>query len=159
TVEQEFRAGTQTVHYIAFSPNNELLASSGHDSSLRLWPLTQQVLRTDNPVRRVVQSQDGEWLVSGEGSGTVRLWNSTQQEGKVLYTHGGPVSALDICRAEPVIASASRDGTVFVYGENLGKGKTLAAEEAIVHLLFAPDCSALAVATADDILIWNLVSG
>jgi WD40 repeat protein len=59
---------TQGVRWLAFAPNSATLASVGDDSTMRFWDVrTQQELlstqRIADPIRNILFSPDGTWLV------------------------------------------------------------------------------------------------
>jgi WD40 repeat protein len=67
------------VRALALSNNDSVLATGGHDRTIRLWRMPAGLLfavlkgHTDF-VRAVAFSSDGTMLVSGSGDGTVRVW-------------------------------------------------------------------------------------
>jgi WD40 repeat protein len=73
---------TQGVRWLAFSPDGETLASVSDDSTLRFWNVdTQQELlsirRLAEPIREILFSPDGNWLVA-KTTGGLRLLDGTR---------------------------------------------------------------------------------
>jgi len=90
---------TQGVRWLAFSPDAETLASVGDDSTLRFWNVrTQQELlsiqRLADPVRDILFSPDGSWLIAKTTSGLRLLNGSRDPEGAkaVVPRHIQPAS-------------------------------------------------------------------
>ena len=76
---------TQGVRWLALSPDGETLASASDDSTLRFWNVqTQQELlstqRLDDPIREILFSPDGDWLVAKTASGLRLLDGSREPE-------------------------------------------------------------------------------
>jgi WD40 repeat protein len=77
---------------IAFSPDSQILASAGCDSTIKLWDTNTgeclaTIQATDNWVMAIAWSPDGHTLVSADGTGILKLWNlATKQCWKTLKT-------------------------------------------------------------------------
>lgn len=80
-----FKGHAEGVRWLAFSPDNETLASASSDSTLRFWDLrTQQELlsvqRLADPIGDILFSPDGNWLVGKTASGLRLLDGSRDQQ-------------------------------------------------------------------------------
>ncbi|KAI5801306.1 hypothetical protein EDC01DRAFT_764815, partial [Geopyxis carbonaria] len=70
---------TEAINAVAFSPNNQLLASASNDWTIRLWKLsnrekTDVLIGHSGPVVGVAFSPNGRLLASASEDSTVRLW-------------------------------------------------------------------------------------
>ena len=124
------------VNSVAFTPNNEYIASGGDDNKIKLWSVKQQKLidtltldsnseQGHQPrVNSVAFSSDGKYLVSGSGGkqdqeytdNTVKLWNVENIQKPVLIRsfdgHQNSVNSVAFSPKSEYIASGSGDKTI-----------------------------------------------
>jgi eukaryotic-like serine/threonine-protein kinase len=91
------RGHTQGVRWLALTPHGETLASVGDDCTLRFWDVrTQQELlsiqRLADPIRDILFSPDGNWLVAKTKSG-LRLLDGSRDDDPAKTTASGRSSA------------------------------------------------------------------
>lgn len=94
---QQLRGHLDTVREIAFSPNDELLASGADDSTVRLWDIASgrciHVLQGHNSrVGALAFSSDGTLVASADYEGAICLWKAAT--GRLLLTAREPGSAI-----------------------------------------------------------------
>lgn len=84
---------------LAFSPDDQILASAGDDGVVRLWdpqtgtPTASLEAHTDW-VRALAFRPDGQILASAGGDRVVRLWDPTRSEAVLSLQVGGASRAL-----------------------------------------------------------------
>ena len=119
---------TDSISAIAFSPNNQLLASEGKDNTILLWDLENgEQIRTfighQDIVKSVVFSPDGNTLASGSYDETVRLWDVSS--GNLLLTfaaHANGVSeVLYLPDGKMLLSHGLREGTIHLWNAQTGE--------------------------------------
>ena len=167
-------AAMDTVTALAFSPDNQTLASAGADATLHLWNIytgehTTDLIAHTYPSVSLAFSPDGKTLASGSFR-EICLWDlSTKQPVRtaVLRGHRDMVTTVAFSPDSKILASTSFYGTVLLWDlETRQRRHSLAAHtDAITALAFAPDGQTLASGgywipdTESTIRIWDIQTG
>jgi WD40 repeat protein len=111
------------VSSLAFSPDNQLLATGTYDGTIQIWTVNNGSLLASMKAGAVVESlafsPDGSLLASGDGYGdnAVELWDlKSFQMVRSLPGHAHGVDNLVFSPDGQMLASASYDGTVRLWG-------------------------------------------
>jgi Tol biopolymer transport system component len=158
------------VRSVAFSPNGQLLASSGYDNTVKLWEVaTGREVRTllghKDFVWPVAFSPDGRQVASGSKDGTVKLWEvATGQEVRTLTGHKDGIEALAFSPDGRLLASGAAvlDKSVKLWEVATGRevNSLMGHGNGISSVAFSPDGRLLASGSYDrTIELWETATG
>ncbi len=162
---------TRGVTCVAFHPNGNLLASSSHDMTVKLWhwrsgKLFRTLTGHTKSIRSVSFDRHGRWLASASWDGTVRLWDANTGELLgILAEHNGFVHCIAFSPNGDWLVSGGEDGTVRLWDFADGIPHTSAMSfvghrGAVYCVAFSPDERFIASGGADRVIrIWNVKSG
>ena len=142
-----------TVTALAFSPDNQTLASAGADAAIDLWNVDTGEHRTDftrhtYPIVSLAFSPDGKTLASGSFR-EICLWDLRTEllvPTAILHGHRDMVTTLAFSPDSRTLASTSFYGTILLWDAQTGQRRhTLHAHtDSITALAFSPDGQTLA---------------
>lgn len=102
--------------------DGKFVATTGKENEVLIWDAfagsrKRRLVGHTAPIRSLSFVANGDrHLVTGSDDGTVRLWNyETGSELRVLGTHAGGVTSLDVTRDGENIATTGRDRTVRIW--------------------------------------------
>jgi eukaryotic-like serine/threonine-protein kinase len=109
------------VYSVAFSPDDKLLASAGHDGVIRLWePTTGKELpplgKHAYEVNEIAFTPDGRWLVSVSDDWTAKIWDVAGRRLVASFKgHLGDVNCLAISENGKLLATGGDDRTIWIW--------------------------------------------
>ncbi len=155
---------------VAFSPDEQTLASGAEDGTIVLWdtvaakPLFSLPGGHNEAVNTIAFSPDGRYLASGAADGSVKLWDLYKK--LKLFSrieHRGEVRAVAFSPDNKMIASGGEDGLIKLWpisnsNELNGTKKTLDTHQGPVKTIaFSPDGIHLASGGLyGTVFLWNL---
>lgn len=172
-LQHTWRAHHSTVAAVAFSPDEQRLATGSWDGVVKLWDTASGALLWTSPavdaIMGVAFSPDGRALASGGTEGQIRLWDAAS--GALLQTlneHTGPVFCVVWSLDGELLVTAGHDGRIRLWervGVDAPRLKPALAQTLDGHsgpvrgLAFAPDGRTLASASWDGtVKFWDVAS-
>lgn len=159
---------TSSVHSIAFSPNDSLIATTSKDQTVRIWDArTRQCVKIltnhKSSTESAIFSHDGKLLVTAGRDRYLMIWDTqTWEILDTLIGHNDYVWQAIFNHDDQVIASASTDCTVMIWDVkqrkriNVLKGHT----NSVNGVSFSPDGKHLASSSWDgSVRIWDYNTG
>jgi len=160
-----FRGHSARVTSIAFSPENDQIATGSWDGTAKIWDLSSgQEMGTfghKDYVTTVAFSPDGVWLATGCSDRSVKLWNLRDRERTHGYrAHQRTPQALAFSPTSAMLASVSAVGGIKLWGveRDRARGELPGPELGSNAVAFSPDGKTLAVAGNNEIKLFDFPS-
>src|SRR5262249_20700428 len=111
---------------LAFSPDSQMLASTGKDCVVRIWKVTGEKIVDlkghSADVQHVAISNDGKWLATGGQDKEIRIWDVAKARAgkndalvKSLTGHSKAISGLAFSPDSKLLASGSLDKSYKIF--------------------------------------------
>jgi len=141
------------------------MVTGSQDKTLRLWDLKdgvvlKKMMGHHGRVEVVAVSGDGKSIASGDFNGELIAWHGDTGESQLtqaIKVHSDKLTSLDFSPDGKVLATVSWDKTIEFLSTTTWdvEGNPINTGERIFCVRYSPSGEVLAVATANDIQIWN----
>lgn len=153
---------------VAFSPSDDLLASSGGDGAVILWniavgsPLRAELIRHVERVAHVAFSPDGKILASGAWDGRIILTKvPIVAESAIALAHNQKITDFAFSPDGRILASSTFGWLITLWDVATGQslGQLVGHSGTVASLAFSPDGSVLASSGGDGtVILWDVAS-
>jgi WD40 repeat protein len=152
---------------LAFSPDGQLLATSGNGNLIHLWDAStgqkRRILVDQANVSNIAFSPDGKLMAAGDSKGSVLTWQVDSGAVRhVLKGHAALVQSVTFSPDGQTVTSGSTDRTVRIWDAATGEPvHVLSGHRApVVSVAVSPDGKLLASTGEDDTLrLWEVATG
>ncbi|GAB4176146.1 MAG: NB-ARC domain-containing protein [Coleofasciculaceae cyanobacterium] len=159
-----FSQSLGSIFSVAFSPDQNLLATAGTDGQIRIWQVSdgKQIMAWQahgDWIRSVMFSHDGKMIASGSNDRTIRIWDSQTGDClKILRGHKDWVWSVNFVLGSHLLVSASSDHTAKVWSIDLGicVYTFQEPEEQVWSAAFSNNGYTLATGSATSVKLWNV---
>ncbi len=172
TLNLAWQAHTAAVQALAFSPDEQTLATGSWDGTIKLWNLENGALlwlgQHAGSIHRLVFTPDGRTLASAGDDAAIRLWDvSTGKHLQTLSDQSSAVYALACSPDGGLLASGSVDGSIRLWkmrgAQVVHPGAAtrllMGHSDRVWSLSFAPDGRTLASGSFDrTVKLWDVES-
>lgn len=156
-----------TIKRVAFSPDEQSIATVGDDPIVRIWDIASKQIKYElkghtGLVNDVAFSSTGELLVTASVDYTARVWKiGATEPPMILGGHVNAVNTAAFSRDDRYVVTASDDWNGRVWDLKTGRAKILAGHKGVVHSAeFSPDGRFITTGSADQTgRVWDLVLG
>jgi WD40 repeat protein len=153
-------AGTDShpIKKVRFSPDGEMLLTTGDSESARLWSRRDGRLlavfqhadeafpTTTERITAAEFGRDGRRLVTSGSSNLVRIWDvKTKRQALALRAPRGPIDAAVFSPDGDRVMTAGRDGLAIIWDARTGRelGRIAGHDGIQIHAVFSPDGKAV----------------
>ena len=158
--QNRLQGHTGIVQSVAFSPDEQVVATASFDNTAKLWSLTGEELETfeghSDPVTSVSFSPDGSLIGTGSFDKTARLWQRDGTHFHTLTEHTDKVWSISFSPDGQLIATGSANETVKLWNAEGQFIQTLEPQQVIHSISFSHNSKE--IATANDngtVTFWN----
>jgi serine/threonine protein kinase len=175
TLQTTLSGHTDKVLALSWSPDSSLLASSGTDTTIRIWHISdlsgsasfrQTAWRGhEGGVLALDWSPDGMCLASGGKDRMLRVWDPKGNPVRAWQAHGrGGIGALAWSPRDPLLASGGIDHLIHIWDSSTGDPLLTckAHNDEIRHLAWSPDGKMLASSAGKkdrQVCLWDPYTG
>ncbi|HEX6480831.1 MAG TPA: NB-ARC domain-containing protein [Ktedonobacteraceae bacterium] len=167
-----WQAHSAAVQALAFSPDEQALATGSWDGTIKLWNVENGALlwqgQHAGSVHRLAFRPDGRTLASGGDDAVIRLWEvSTGKHLQTLSCQSSPIYALAWSPDGCLLAGGSFDGSIHLWEMQGGQAAQLDSATCTLmghsgpvwSVAFAPDGRTLASGSFDrTVRLWDMES-
>ncbi len=168
---ESFDPPWSAVQALAFSPDEQMLATGSWDGTIKLWNLENGALlwlgQHTGSIHRLAFTPDGRTLASGGDDAVSRLWDvSTGKLLQTLSSQSSPIYALAWSPDGCLLAGGCFDGSIHLWEMQGGQAAQVGASRILTghsgpvwSLAFAPDRCTLASGSFDrTVRLWDVES-